>query len=196
MNKSKKEKQKKKYRKKILLYMLFVFVVGLIGYAFIDLVGFEFSSCGYGYQGPYFSEEGKAILTPSCHDWRGYLEDLDENVGAPLIIFSIAIFILLFVFLFVREEIFDAWFGFSKRFVLTMIIIALLLPDYSDMFFHSDQVSRSFAWSCLFVGVSLLFIVLRSLRIGDKFWEVFRKILTWIIIIIAVGWTYLTLVDM
>ena len=156
------------YKKKIIHLIAVAFLCIGIGYALINLVGFEFDACGIGYRGEDGLSE-KIELTPSCTGYRDFLESLDNKIGVPLVLFSIISIFLLSIQLFLREEIFRSWIRFATVFVPVSLIITIFSsPNDGDMFFPSTEEMSIFSLPTIFLITSILIITVKSLKLRKK----------------------------
>lgn len=156
-----------KYKTKIYsLIVVAVIFIG-IGYSLTSFLKFEFDTCGSGYNNAG-SLSGKINLTPSCSGYRGYLDSLDDNIGVPLILFSITSVIILLTLLFLREQIFYAWSKFSIIFLPLAIIFVAVAPEYRDVFFTLDKEAYTLSLATIFLVVSLLIIAIKSFKLRGE----------------------------
>jgi uncharacterized membrane protein required for colicin V production len=63
-----------------------------------------------------------------CGEIRYCFDPYDETIGQPLGIFSMVIFILSIIFLFIHEQIFTSWLRFAKYYIPISLVLIFLSP--------------------------------------------------------------------
>lgn len=132
--------------KKILLYSIFLFLIGIV----LANV-YEIGLC----------------KTLFCFDI------VEDGIGVPVGFFSIVLFVLSFILLFLREEIFQSWWKFTKIFIPISLLL-ILVNSFSS---HGSFLAGSLGfdaelttwWTAgLFFIISLIIIVYRTISIRRK----------------------------
>lgn len=154
------------YKKKV-ISLLFVAVISFaIGYSLMELISFEFSTCGNGYIQDNSTKSDKIKLTPSCTGFKGLVSSINENLGFPLVVFSMTSFIFLIFFLVTnKEEVFKTWSKFSIMFLTVAVLYIAFMPDYRDAFFTFDEEFRTFFLALVFTITSILIITIKSFKL-------------------------------
>ncbi|HAS00184.1 MAG: hypothetical protein US57_C0011G0037 [Candidatus Moranbacteria bacterium GW2011_GWC2_37_73] len=101
----------------------------------------------------------------SCIDEYIYSHDI---LSTLLIFFAVPIFIISFIMLFLREQIFDAWLKFAIIFAPSSIIFIAISSPQGDMFFPSIRE----------LAIFLLPVIFLISSFGIIFWES-RKAKKW-----------------
>ncbi|KKQ53560.1 MAG: hypothetical protein US70_C0002G0048 [Parcubacteria group bacterium GW2011_GWD2_38_11] len=87
--------------------------------------------------------------------------DISNTVILPFFVFAVPIFIISFIIVFLREQIFNAWSKFAIIFIPISIVSIFFLPSMGDMFFPSIKELAIFLLPVIFLISSL----------GIIFWE-------------------------
>jgi|APHig6443717497_1056834.scaffolds.fasta_scaffold253420_1 hypothetical protein len=87
------------------------------------------------------------------------------DVGMPLFLFSIALFFIFFIFLFIKEEIFNYWKKFAKIFLPVAIILIVITPTQYGGFVGIDKEMVTWILSVLFFIISIGIIIYQSIKL-------------------------------
>lgn len=101
----------------------------------------------------------------------GCLDSLVWSVGQPLLIFSVATFLLLISFPFVRVSTFSSWLKFAFWW-LPLSVIAIYIGSSGENgwapYYKYSQVEVAILMASLFVFISLIIIVWKQFGQGGK----------------------------
>ncbi|HBW55983.1 hypothetical protein A2Z53_01505 [Candidatus Giovannonibacteria bacterium RIFCSPHIGHO2_02_42_15] len=107
-----------------------------------------------------FCKFGKG-LPGSCYD-------IQEGAGVPIGLYSVALFILSWVFYFSDDQIFNSWFKFAKYYlpIAFLFILSTVISPGSGSWASSGFDSELATWftAGLFVVISIFIIVIKSWR--------------------------------
>ena len=87
--------------------------------------------------------------------------------GETIFIF-IPLFLLSLITYKMRDNIFQTWFKFARIWVPLTIILVLLSPEYGNALLPVEKGTVSFFMSALFLIISLIIIIYKSLQ-NNKF---------------------------
>ena len=88
-------------------------------------------------------------------------------VRTLLLVFPLALLSLATYFL--RDEIFFIWMRFARWFIPISIFLILISPNNkTDWMFPNDKGHVSFYLSILFLGISILIVLIKSLQVYRK----------------------------
>lgn len=155
------------YKRKIFFLIVIAVFFAIIGYGLTSFIKFEFNTCGSGFNDTG-NLSGKINLAPSCAGYRGYLDSLDNNLGVPLALFSVVSVFILFILLFLHEQVFHAWSKFAVIFLPVAIILIAVTPEYRDVFFSFDEEAYTLFFVAVFLVASLIIIAIKSLKLRKE----------------------------
>lgn len=90
------------------------------------------------------------------------------DVGIPLFLFSIALFFIFFIFLFIKEEVFNYWKKFAKLFLPVAIILIIITPTQYGGFVGIDKEMATWGLASLFLIISFGIIIWKSIQMRKK----------------------------
>lgn len=126
------------YRKKIGLSVALIIIMVIIGYLLTEIVRLDF------------------------------FDSLDESIGIPVFLFSVALLVVYFLFLFMREEIFNYWKRFAKIFLPIAIILIIITPTQYGGFVGVDKELATWFLAVAFLIISLGIIIWKSIQLRKK----------------------------
>ncbi|EKE11219.1 MAG: hypothetical protein ACD_15C00117G0001 [uncultured bacterium] len=94
--------------------------------------------------------------------------DRYNPIFVPLFVFSVPIFIISFLLLFLREQVFYAWKKFAVIYVPISIILIFTASPSGDLLFPSLKEMFIFALPVTFLITSLAIITVKSLKLRKK----------------------------
>ncbi|EKE20746.1 MAG: hypothetical protein ACD_7C00494G0001 [uncultured bacterium] len=126
------------YRKKIGLLVVFTMIMAIIGYLLTEIVRLNF------------------------------FDSLDESIGIPVFLFSLTLFFIFFIFLFIKEGVFNYWKKFAKIFLPIAIIIIAITPTQQGGFVGIDKELATWWLVGLFLISSFGIIIWKSIELRKK----------------------------
>lgn len=93
---------------------------------------------------------------------------IGDNVGQPMMTFSLALFVISMILIFTREVIFYIWLKFfASWFVpLSVFLIAMMPVDGGSSFFPGpDKESTTWTLGIIFLIISLVIIIVKLTRL-------------------------------
>lgn len=112
-------------------------------------------------------------ICQSIYSSGGYIGCLDETkdqIGGVIELFSIALFIISFILLFVRDEVFNAWFKFSRLWLpISLIFVFIASPNDGGVLASPSSRALLIIFSLsLFLMISLGIIIWKSVQMRGK----------------------------
>jgi len=96
-----------------------------------------------------------------CGEIRYCFEPFDEIIGQPLGFFSIVIFFLSMVFLFVHEQKFSSWLHFAKYYLPIAALLIILMPTVDSTIGGFDKEFMTWLLAGIFFITSLGIIIFK-----------------------------------
>lgn len=93
---------------------------------------------------------------------------LAHLIGKPMFYIFSSLFLVSIITYKMREEVFKLWLKFTYVWVPLTILLVLISPEYGNSFFPIVKGSVSFFMSCLFLLISLIIIISKSLSLRKK----------------------------
>ncbi|HBR78869.1 MAG TPA: hypothetical protein DEA46_00375 [Candidatus Moranbacteria bacterium] len=90
------------------------------------------------------------------------------DVGMPLFLFSIVLFLIFFIFLFVKEDVFNIWKKFAKIFLPIAILLIIITPTTYGGFVGIDKELATWWLAGLFLISSIAIIIWKSIQLRKK----------------------------
>ncbi|EKE20492.1 MAG: hypothetical protein ACD_7C00551G0001 [uncultured bacterium] len=97
-----------------------------------------------------------------------FFDSVDESIGIPVFLFSIVLFFIFFIFLFIKEEIFNIWKKFAKIFLPIAIILIIITPTQYGGFVGIDKELATWWLAGLFLVSSVGIIIWKSIELRKK----------------------------
>src|SRR3989344_6834920 len=161
-------------RKKVLIISGISVLTLLIGYIFVEPIKFGICRSEYTYQENYRRIDEKDINLYSKElvksDKSGFytfdiatgcLDSTDESIGQPLELFSMIVFFLSIVFLFVHEQKFNSWLRFAKYYLPIAAVLIFLSPTIDSRILGFDKEFMTWLLAGLFFITSLCIIIFK-----------------------------------
>lgn len=95
---------------------------------------------------------------------HNYIDNFNEIIQV-IFIFSIPIIIVSFILLFLREQVFNTWLKFSIIFLLIAIVLIAMAPTVNGTLIGFDKETTTLWLATIFMIVSLLIVVIKSLHL-------------------------------
>jgi len=95
---------------------------------------------------------------------------VEDGIGVPIGLLSTSLFIVSFILLFLREEVFKSWWRFARIYLLValaFVLLAALSPGGGSFGVSNSFDGEQAAWftSGLFLVISLILISVKSWRL-------------------------------
>src|SRR3989338_3349372 len=86
---------------------------------------------------------------------------LEDTVGVPVGLFSVALFVLSIILLFLQEKVFRAWVKFAKWYLPIVAVIIIIFPAQAG-FLSPDRETITWLTAGVFLIASLSIIIFKS----------------------------------
>jgi hypothetical protein len=130
------------------LYILTIAILLNVG-AFVLRSPLEFGFC-------------EKIYTFNGYD--GCLDKIDLEIGEPLQIYALALFVISVALFFVDKKVFLSWAKFGAVWTFLTAIFVYKSPTYGHPFFPIEKGTVSLFMAVLFILISLILIIYGSRR--------------------------------
>ena len=107
-------------------------------------------------------------LNGYCTEYRYLCSRAHDDTLATYFFPFLPLFLLSLTTYKMRDEVFHTWLKFAYVWVPITILLVLISPEYGNNFFPIVKGSISFFMSCLFLLISLIIIISKSLSLRKK----------------------------